>query len=414
LCKKAGVEVRYCAEQFENDNSTTSNLLKALKRTMAGEFSRELGVKVLAGQRRIVEAGFRTGTIPPYGYRRLAITKDGRRRKLLKQGEWKNVHTDRVVLVPGPKREIAAVRRIFNLFTKNGKNRTTEIINILNEEKAGGRTDWRPTQVSYILENPVYVGTNVFCRHDMKTMRTKKIKNPPELWAKRENAFSPIISREQFARAQEIIRAKRAPLSNESMLHTLRRLWSREGTLNSELIACTPGVPVPSAYYKRFGGLTQAYRLIGFTPNKDYSYTAAGHSYKVLRRKIADDLADKIRAVGGLVSVKVMPQMAFHLIVNDGISLRIMFSRPRKWPDGSTTWPLILTQKYLVDILIVARVNPSFDSVFDYYVIPRLAELRGTFHIHARNNAQFIDLYQFNDLQPVVDALARVAVPVPA
>ena len=49
LCKRAGIVVRYCAEQFENDNSTTSNLLKALNRTMAGEFSRELSIKVSAG-----------------------------------------------------------------------------------------------------------------------------------------------------------------------------------------------------------------------------------------------------------------------------------------------------------------------------------------------------------------------------
>ena len=45
LCKQAGITVHYCAEQFENDNSTTSNLLKALKRTMAGEYSRELSLK---------------------------------------------------------------------------------------------------------------------------------------------------------------------------------------------------------------------------------------------------------------------------------------------------------------------------------------------------------------------------------
>jgi DNA invertase Pin-like site-specific DNA recombinase len=37
LCKRAGFKIRYCADQFENDNSTTSNLLKALKRIMAGE-----------------------------------------------------------------------------------------------------------------------------------------------------------------------------------------------------------------------------------------------------------------------------------------------------------------------------------------------------------------------------------------
>ena len=49
LGKRAGIAVHYCAEQFENDNSTTANLLKALKRTMAGEYSRELSGKIRAG-----------------------------------------------------------------------------------------------------------------------------------------------------------------------------------------------------------------------------------------------------------------------------------------------------------------------------------------------------------------------------
>jgi len=49
LCKKAGITVHYCAEQFENDNSATSNLLKALRRTMAAEYSRQLAVKVSTG-----------------------------------------------------------------------------------------------------------------------------------------------------------------------------------------------------------------------------------------------------------------------------------------------------------------------------------------------------------------------------
>jgi hypothetical protein len=53
LCKAAGVEVHYCAEQFANDNSLASAMMKALKRVMAGEYSRELSVKVNEGSKRI-------------------------------------------------------------------------------------------------------------------------------------------------------------------------------------------------------------------------------------------------------------------------------------------------------------------------------------------------------------------------
>jgi DNA invertase Pin-like site-specific DNA recombinase len=59
VCKRAGVAIHYCAEQFANDGSLPSVILKNLKRTMAGEYSRELSVKVFAGQCRLIELGYR-------------------------------------------------------------------------------------------------------------------------------------------------------------------------------------------------------------------------------------------------------------------------------------------------------------------------------------------------------------------
>lgn len=41
ICKRAGIQVAYCAEQFENDGSPVSTIVKSLKRAMASEYSRE-------------------------------------------------------------------------------------------------------------------------------------------------------------------------------------------------------------------------------------------------------------------------------------------------------------------------------------------------------------------------------------
>ena len=49
LCRQAGIMVEYCAEQFDNDGSLLSSIMKNLKRVMAAEFSRELSAKVHAG-----------------------------------------------------------------------------------------------------------------------------------------------------------------------------------------------------------------------------------------------------------------------------------------------------------------------------------------------------------------------------
>jgi DNA invertase Pin-like site-specific DNA recombinase len=66
ICRRAGIQVIYCAEQFENDGSPVSTIVKGVKRAMAGEYSRELSAKVFAGQCRLIELGFRQGG--PAGY----------------------------------------------------------------------------------------------------------------------------------------------------------------------------------------------------------------------------------------------------------------------------------------------------------------------------------------------------------
>jgi DNA invertase Pin-like site-specific DNA recombinase len=58
ICKRAGIVVQYCAEQFENDGSPVSTIVKGVKRAMAGEYSRELSAKVFAGQCRLIELGW--------------------------------------------------------------------------------------------------------------------------------------------------------------------------------------------------------------------------------------------------------------------------------------------------------------------------------------------------------------------
>ena len=70
ICRRANVAVHYCAEQFENDGSAISTMLKGFKRFTAGEFSRELSVKVFHGQCRLVELGFHQGGAPGFGLRR--------------------------------------------------------------------------------------------------------------------------------------------------------------------------------------------------------------------------------------------------------------------------------------------------------------------------------------------------------
>ena len=100
ICRRAGIQVAYCAEQFENDGSPVSTIVKGVKRAMAGEYSRELSAKVFAGQCRLIELGFRQGGPAGYGLRRVLIDQSGSVKGELARGEHKSLQTDRVILQP--------------------------------------------------------------------------------------------------------------------------------------------------------------------------------------------------------------------------------------------------------------------------------------------------------------------------
>jgi len=116
LCKSAGVRVHYCAEHFGNDSYLPNVVLKALKRVMAGEYSRELSDKVFAGLIRLAKDGYRPGSYAGYGLRRMLLSVDRAPKRELSLGERKSVANERVTLIPGPENEIHWVREIYRMF----------------------------------------------------------------------------------------------------------------------------------------------------------------------------------------------------------------------------------------------------------------------------------------------------------
>lgn len=87
ICKRKGIAVLYCAEQFENDGSPMATVFKSMKRAMAGEYSRELSAKVFKGQCRLIQLGYRQGGHAGFGLRRMLVDQNGTQKNPLKRGE---------------------------------------------------------------------------------------------------------------------------------------------------------------------------------------------------------------------------------------------------------------------------------------------------------------------------------------
>jgi len=276
ICKRAGVNVEYCAEQFANDGSPLAAIIKALKRAMAAEYSRELSVKTFAGLSRIVELGYRPGGVAGYGYRRLLVDPNGKIKCVLANGERKSIATDRIKLVPGPTQEIDTVRWIFSTFVC-GRKSEVKIATILNDRgvpnSAGGR--WTHRIISMLLQNEKYIGHNVWNRTSFK-LQKKQLRNGPDMWLRANDAFEPIVDRQTFDAAQAIFvrralytcAGRRKGLSDEEMLEALRKLWTERGYLSAALVENSGGTPSSALYRKRFGGLKRAYQLIGYRPRR--------------------------------------------------------------------------------------------------------------------------------------------------
>lgn len=265
LCKRSGVSVHYCAESFTNDGSVASGLLKNLKRVMAKEYSRELGVKVYAGQERIARMGFKIGGTAGFGLRRIMLSKDGTHKRRLENGEYKSLKTDRVKLVLGPRKEVECVRRMFSM-ALHGMG-CSDIARALNKEAVTRENgdSWNCEVVRTILTHPKYSGCSVWGQSSQK-LHGPNVPQPRERWIIRPDSFPAVVDTETFNRVQKRLAKYAADLfwSDEELLTALRQLWVRKGKLSEWLIDSTRGMPTYSTIQRRFGTLRHAYEIIGY------------------------------------------------------------------------------------------------------------------------------------------------------
>jgi DNA invertase Pin-like site-specific DNA recombinase len=393
-CKSAGINVHYCAEQFENDGSPTSNIIKSVKRSMAGEYSRELSTKVFQGACRLIQLGFKQGGAAGFGLRRMLVDSTGKHKGVLKAGEHKSLQTDRVVLVPGPVEELAIVREIYQAFVHESKSERV-IALCLNVRKI--LTDlgrpWTRGTVHQILTNEKYIGHNVYHRTSFKLKR-KHVENPPDMWIRAERAFPAIVDPVVFATAQEIILARAKRFSDDEMLQALRGIWSKHGRVSGLLIDEEEAMPSSAAFRHRFGSLVRAYQLIGYTPPVDYSFIEINQYLRARHPEMVQEVVSALASLGVEVARDPVTEL---LVLDHELTVSIVLARCLKTETGSQRWLLRFEESFRPDLTIAVRMDETNQAIKDYYLFPALdlavAQLR-----LAENNHLQLDAYRFDDL----------------
>jgi DNA invertase Pin-like site-specific DNA recombinase len=401
ICRRAGIQVAYCAEQFENDGSPVSTIVKGVKRAMAGEYSRELSAKVFAGQCRLVELGYRQGGPAGYGLRRVLLDQHGLVKSELGRGEYKSLQTDRVVLMPGPESETRIVNLIYNWFIEDSlsEHEIAVRLNAMNVRTDLDR-EWSRCTAHEILTNEKYIGNNVYNRVSFK-LKKLRVTNPSDMWIRKDGAFKPVVPAETFYVAQGIIRARARRYSSEELIERLRDLYRSRGYLSGLVIDETDGMPSSSVYSYRFGSLIRAYKAVGFTPDRDYRYVEINRLIRTMHPQIVGQTERLIAELGGEVRRDPATDM---LDINGEFTVSIVLARCQTIETGHRRWKVRFDASLLPDITVAVRMNDSNDALHDYYLLPRVDFGQRKIQLAEHNSIEF-ETYRFDTL----DYLHRMA-----
>jgi len=410
LCKSAGIPVRYCAEQFENDGSLSSSILKVLKRTMAAEYSRELGIKVSAGQRRLALLGFRVVGMAGYGLRRMMVSADGRRRLILKAGERKAIQTDRIILVPGPKKEVDCVRTIFGLAADLRKTprEIAKELNVRHIHFSNGRP-WDRSSVYRILTNEKYAGCNTYGKTTQELCsRSRGVAR--RLWITNPDAFVPIVSREIFDRVQKLLKKRGAhpDRSDAYFIQGMKRVLAREGRLTKRILERR--FTFSHAYYKHFGSVMRAYDLAGFLPCP--ATVKLIHTQSQIRG-LRNDLyirlkqlfLDRVRFIG-------LPGQQFRQIVEIDGRLRVATYLCRAVHNTSVGEPgwLLRVRPLEKDLpVLICTVDQSSSQLLNFYVFSPIGDSIPKYKVLRENQPWFSSGRKLTKLDDFCEVAKEVA-----
>lgn len=362
-CRTAGIQVVYCGEQFANDGSPLSQLLKNIKRAMAAEYSRELSEKVFEAQYRLASLGFKQGGAPTYGLRRIAVSCDGGTEILLGRGERKPHKTDRVRLAPGDQVELTIIQRIFELYTRDGLT-IRAIVRLLNGDRVpccGGV--WTDFRVAGVLGNAQYRGLLIYNRRCSRLQSSVTL-NPSTQWARKEGALKAIVSPEMGDKADRIRRMRNGDDAG-AVMDAILAVYAKHGTVTQALLATEPGMPGRRRLARMFGSVSSAYEQAGVPDYRRRPTLLSAALQNSLRRALVQRVQEMALLAGAVASL--VPGAPDHVFLDGRCKVRITVAACRQRPTG-LRWR-VMARDPTADFVLAGLLDEANVAVAQYAVI---------------------------------------------
>ena len=387
LCLQHGKQVVFTTIGFPRANDLLHGLHLSIERYRAASYSRELSGKVWKGCAKIASSGYWAGGSPPYGTRRLLLDEKRTPIRLLKHGEHKAIHNQRVRLAVDNNQEVETVRRIFMAFGQDSRE-PADIAAMLNADgiASPGGGSWSESSIWLILQNAIYAGSMVWNKTSQK-MQSPSRPNPKTEWIQTEDAFEPIVPKELFYLVQGIITGRQQARirrhSKEDMLARLKILFERHGIIKSSLIGCSTDMVSPATYAHKFQSIDLAYQAMF----NDVIVKTKNQIVGMLKQLEGDlEHVDDFVVIDNLFSVNIQPIVPL--------------------PQGyETCWIFHPDQRNEVDLTIGVPLSchKNFD-VLGYLAFPRTL-FKNTVRIHSRKDER-LNLYGF-PLMPLIAELRK-------
>ncbi|CAB3795245.1 hypothetical protein LMG28614_04133 [Paraburkholderia ultramafica] len=404
-CRRAGVKVIYVAEPFENDASPATSVLKALKRAMAAEFSREMSRKVFLGHCLNVQRGFHSAGPPAYGLRRVLVHGESQEQRTLNRYEYKSVQTDRVTIAPALGGEPALVRKIYEWYATQPLTGTA-IARRLNDFGIfnGFARPWQGQNILNILRNEAYIGTNVYSRTSSK-LASQWRSVPEQDWIRVPGAFEAVVDKRIFAAVQQKLQRSRRRPTRDEIADELRNVIRKAGKLSQATLRRYGSAPSVERVMHEFGSLYAAYEAIGYVPNLDPARSRNRAIERRLEREMAAITSEVLNSLGHGVRYEKHTNT---LSIDKSLRIQLVVRSP--WLIGGHIpyWVARWPDCFAIDFLIYGRIERGSTELLDFHIFPRGSLVSGAHTVVCRHKQAHFKEYQHPDLKPLLEIAETV------